>query len=251
MRAQNIKTVISYVGEQDNNELFHRVQRDQDQDESILHIADIQKSLFDEVAKYYRKFSEQRLCPSGTNAMVLESFDGTQLSDVLSNLKNGDLGQRRKWDIIQERFSEVFPNLKVDVIKRGNEAPVISVEKEINNQELPISFNGSAVWEMLIMLTHLVCFDGIVFGIDTPELHFHPHIKRCLMNILKERSDKNQFIVVTHSTTFINPELIENIAVLREVNGSSSVTQLGLGVLDVKENKLVRLLDAHTKDLFF
>jgi putative ATP-dependent endonuclease of the OLD family len=248
----NIKTIVSFIHSTNQIEVEHRSKGGYEQNESLLFVSESNTFFYEEMKKYYRQFSEQRLCPTGKNTSVYESFDGTHLADVLSNLKNGDLGQRRKWELVQKRFSEVFPNLKVDVIKRGNEVPVISIEKEINNQELPISFNGSAVWEMLILITHLVCFEKIVFGIDTPELHFHPHIKRCLMNILKESSDKNQFIIVTHSTTFINPELIENIAVVREINGSSLIKQLELGVLDLeKKMKVIRLLDTHTKDLFF
>ncbi len=260
MKKQNIETLIAFIYTKDvqvaenrerdvGNRLWLKIQESPSE---IVIDKNMGANILEKFTNKFKVFSEQRFCPSGNNASDFESFDGAKLADVLSNYKNGNLKQKKKWHEIQTKFAQIFPNLRVDTTKKGNEPPTITIEKESNNQELPISFSGSAVWEMLILITHLVYFDNIIFGIDTPELHCHPHIKRCLMNFLKEKSARNQFIIVTHSTTFLNPELIENIVIVREVNGSSVVSQLDPGILsEEQKNKIVRLLDSRTKDLFF
>ncbi len=69
--------------------------------------------------------------------------------------------------------------------------------------------------------------DGIVI-IDEPELHLHPSWQKKLVQILKEETqDKNvQIMFVTHSTSFINYSLLNNIFRIYKKEGESKCIKI-------------------------
>jgi predicted ATP-dependent endonuclease of OLD family len=89
------------------------------------------------------------------------------------------------------------------------------------------------------------------FGMDMPELHFHHHTIRLLKNILKERSANNQFLIVTHSPIFIEPEKLDNVLVVKEKGGKTVVKQLGGSLESSERQRLSRHLDEDTREFFF
>jgi hypothetical protein len=156
-------------------------------------VSEILRNMFDQNVK---NFLEIRQCPSGSNQGVFESYDGALVADVLANLKNGNQTQRNKWKRIKQEFRNLFPSLELEVKKPAGETPQVMVVKETVGYEVPVSFVGAGIWEIVILLTHLFSFESMCFGMDMPELHFHHHTIRLLKNILKERSANNQFLIV-------------------------------------------------------
>lgn len=154
------------------------------------------QGLFEQKAK---NFSEIRQSPKGTSDHVLESYDGRQVADVLFTLKNGNRVQRKKFREVKTKFNELFPNLKLEVTKESkNVPPRIVIEKTSIEYEVPIELVGAGIGEIIVFLTHLIASREMIFGLDMPELHFHPHAQRLLRNIVREQSEKNQFLVITH-----------------------------------------------------
>lgn len=200
-----------------------------------------------------KSFSEIRQSPMGTSDHILESYDGRQVADVLFTLKNGKPIQREKFEQVKKKFSGLFPNLKLEVQKESRDSPPrIVIEKTSIGFEVPIEFVGAGIGEIIIFLTHLIASTDMMFGLDMPELHFHPHAQRLLRNIIREHSENNQFLVVTHSPTFIESRQIENTIVVREMDGQTTVTQIDQNHFG--ENELLRLfrqLDAGNKEFFF
>jgi predicted ATPase len=198
-------------------------------------------------------FSEVRQRPSGRNEQVLESYDGALVADVLANLKMGKRQQRNKFELIRQEFSKLFPSLKLEVMKeRPDTLPYIVIEKIPTQYEVPIERVGAGIGEMVILLTHLIASEGMIFGLDMPELHFHPHAQRLLLEILKRYSQKNQIIVITHSPTFFEPQMIGSLIVAREQEAQTDMTQLPDGYFTEEETvRLERHLDAHNKEFLF
>jgi putative ATP-dependent endonuclease of OLD family len=213
-----------------------------------FNISNLIRAMFNERIK---NFVEIRQCPSGTNQNVLESYDGTLVADVLSNLKNGNRVQRDKWAQIKREFHDLFPSLELEVTKPAKEAPKIMIVKEAIKYEVPVSFVGAGIWEIVILLTHLFSFENMCFGIDMPELHFHHHTIRLLRNILRGKSDSNQFLIVTHSPMFIEPDRLENVLIVREREGKTVTKQLDQAPDSNESERLRRHLDEHAREFFF
>jgi len=200
-----------------------------------------------------KNFSEIRQSPEGSGEHVFESYDGIQVADVLFTLKNGNRVQRAKFEEIKGKFNELFRNLKLEVVKESRQSPPrIVIEKKAIEYEVPIELVGAGIGEMIIFLTHLIASKDMTFGLDMPELHFHPHVQRLLRNIIRKQSEKNQFLVITHSPTFIDPRKIENLVLVRESDSETKVAQIDPDYFEENERlRLFRQLDTGNNEFFF
>jgi len=201
-----------------------------------------------------KNFSEIRETPKGTGEHALESYGGGRVADVLYTLKMSvHRYQRAKWRQIQKTFNELFHNLKLEVVKESKTSPPrIVVDKTSIEYEVPIEFLGAGIGEIITFLTHLIASKDMIFGLDMPELHFHPHAQRLLCNIIHKQSEKNQFLITTHSPTFIESRQMENAIVVREIDGETKVAQLPPKHFDDDDRlRLFRQLDTINKDFFF
>lgn len=213
----------------------------------------VEELILNLVSHKLKVFSEVRQRPAGRNEKILESYDGALVADVLANLKMGDRQQRNKFESVKQEFSKLFPSLRLEVMKERPDAlPYIVIEKTTTQHEVPIERVGAGIGEMVILLTHLIASEDMIFCLDMPELHFHPHAQRLLSEILKTYSQKNQIIVVTHSPTFFEAKLICNLTVVREQDGQTTIIQLSDGYFTQDElAKLERYLDAYNKEFLF
>ena len=196
-------------------------------------------------------FPEFRERPDKNAVDTFDSPDGKNISSVLFNLKNGNRKQRKIFETIKEDFSNLFLNLKLDVMKRGGNIEIV-IEKIKAKHEVPLDFVGGGIAEIIIMLTHIVTAKNKVFFIDEPELHLHPHTQRLLLGILKEASKENRIIMVTHSSHFIDFESVDGICVIREVNGESHVFRPEKGYFsDIEKQKLKGTMRTEDREFFF
>lgn len=197
-------------------------------------------------------FSEIRKRPAGSSQRVLESLDGGQVASVLFSLKNGNKKEQKRFEIIKQEFSKLFPNLSLETRWETNNIPRIFIDKSPINYEMPIENIGAGIGEMIILLTHLIQSKDQIFCLDLPEMHFHPHSQRSLLKVLEEYTKNNQILIVTHSPLLINPKKVENIAIIRHHNGISFPSQLSDNYFTKKERvKLERCLLNDSKDFFF
>lgn len=198
-------------------------------------------------------FAEIRQNPLGENVDVLESYDGRQVADVLFKLKNGNASQRRRWRLIKESFHDFFPDLALEVVReKRDSAPEISIEKPRIEFEVPIRNVGAGIGELIILITHLIASRGNLFGLEMPELHFHPHSQRLLKKSLEHYSFYNQFIVTTHSPIFIDENNLESLILIKDVRDTTSVLQIPKEFLNpIEKFRMARKLDVYRKELFF
>lgn len=93
--------------------------------------------------------------------------------------------------------------------------------------------------------------DGLIL-VDEPELHLHPRWQRIFLGLFRDLAPErnNQFVITTHSPTFVTPETIDSVTrVFRLPSGS---TQVALRNVDLPEKKsLVRMINSQNNERLF
>ncbi|MFP5328556.1 MAG: AAA family ATPase [Alphaproteobacteria bacterium] len=69
--------------------------------------------------------------------------------------------------------------------------------------------------------------------VDEPELHLHPKWQAILLDLFEELTDKtgNQFLLATHSPTFVSPKSIQYVSRVFAENQESQIVRLEVGGL--------------------
>jgi len=224
-----------------------------EEERRIQFTKNLNSSFFRLLAPKLKNFSEVRQRPYGKNEKILESYDGSQVADVLATLKMGNRQQRKKFELIKQEFTKLFPTLRLEVTEENtNQPPIIVIEKIPIEYEVPIDRVGAGIGEMAILLTHLIASKEMIFGLDMPELHLHTHSQRLLLGILEEYSKNSQILIVTHSPLFLEKAEMDSIMIVKEQDGETAVTQLPENYFDNEERiKLQRHLDAYNREFFF
>jgi energy-coupling factor transporter ATP-binding protein EcfA2 len=78
---------------------------------------------------------------------------------------------------------------------------------QIGELQLPLSHYGSAVEQMLVLAAEIVRHgSNKVVLIEEPEAHFYPYLQRKFIRFLKDNQKqfKHQYLIATHSSTFID-----------------------------------------------
>jgi hypothetical protein len=198
-----------------------------------------------------RNFAEIRLRPEGTGSSLRESLDGSRVADVLDTLKNGPVQDRMRWGAIKQKFNELFPDLELEVTRTDGKPQVVVVNKS-PVFDAPVSSVGAGIAEVVVFLAHLIASDAMVFGLDLPELHLHPHAQRLLLRTIREHSAGNQIVIVTQSPFFISSESISALTVVKKEAGKTSIHQLPHNYFDPYELQgIARHLELWGRDLFF
>lgn len=110
-------------------------------------------------------------------------------------------------------------------------ANMYSIDLIRENENILLSKSSSGEKEIINFIFGIVSLDirnGMIL-IDEPELHLHPKWQKFLLNLLKElgKETNNQFIISTHSTSFIDAESLENIIrIYKDKDGSSKNANL-------------------------
>ncbi|MBT5374005.1 MAG: AAA family ATPase [Rhodospirillaceae bacterium] len=123
-----------------------------------------------------------------------------------------------------------------------------------NNQAtLPRKFSSGEkeIVHFLLAMFALNIKDGMIL-IDEPELHLHPRWQRIFLGLFRELSKdrNNQFLVATHSPSFVTPDTINDITrIYKTSNGSQKVS---LKKVDLPEKKnLTRMINSQNNERIF
>jgi predicted ATP-dependent endonuclease of OLD family len=127
------------------------------------------------------------------------SPNGRDLVSVLFHLKNGEIGDRKKYAEIQKKFHDIFPHLEIDTIERQGK---YSIEIQKNHIASTTLYIGSGIIQTIFLLSHAIAHPEKIFVIDTPEVQLHPHIQRMIGKLLQS-SQGSQIILITHSQYFL------------------------------------------------
>jgi predicted ATP-dependent endonuclease of OLD family len=142
------------------------------------------------------------------------------------------------WDL---RLRNADKNIYEIILTKQNEefslAQISSGEKEIINFLLGI---------------FALNIEGGLLIIDEPELHLHPKWQSLFLDILIELAEvtNNQFILSTHSVSFINKNTISNvIRVYRNTKSSNVVAINRSNLIDVKD--LLHIINSYNNEKIF
>ena len=134
---------------------------------------------------------------------------GDEVSEALTNLKEGRQDQRRMFDSVQEFINELIFNNEgqgTEFRFPGNTGKK-RMEIAVGGLVLPLGHYGSAVEQMLVLAAEIVRHgSNKVFLIEEPEAHFYPDLQKKFIRFLKDNQEtfKHQYLIATHSSTFIN-----------------------------------------------
>jgi len=89
--------------------------------------------------------------------------------------------------------------------------------------------------------------------VDEPELHLHPKWQRTLLNLFVELSAAtgNQFLLATHSPTFVGPESINYISRIHSVQQESRISRLDYSALPEFRHLLSIVNSQNNERIFF
>ncbi len=147
-----------------------------------------------------------------------KGFSGEKFTTQKNNFETSILekidekSQQKTFQALNKKLEEVGLS-KADLSLINCNAPFDSafLSQKLESLDLPISQLGSGV-EMVVSLLFLetmaeISKENLLILIDEPELHLHPKLQNNLINHIVSNSDKNQFLLSTHSPLFVKQTL--------------------------------------------
>jgi predicted ATP-dependent endonuclease of OLD family len=195
----------------------------------------------------FNVFDDFRRKPVWKVSGALDSLNGQDSIRVLYNLYNhkDKKIQERYFSILKE-FEQIFPNISFRAVEGD-----LHIQKD-SLKEMSINLCGSGLIEMLTFLVNVIDVETKVFGLEEPELHFHPHLQRVMFDLIKSNAGNNQFIILSHSPYFIDSENIDNCMIVRDIDNKTQVFKLPDNYFQERElAKLKKIIDIQSRDLFF
>jgi len=147
-------------------------------------------------------------------AGVTESLNGSETANVLLTLKNhADPNQKARYGEIVRSFQTLFSHYTIDAVEStpGSNIPDVQFYEKGRREPLSIDQLSSGINEILTLITNLIAREGLVFFLEHPELHLHPHGIRWLRSFLLDSSERNQIIIVTHDTHLVDPKAVQGL----------------------------------------
>lgn len=128
------------------------------------------------------------------------------------------------------------------------------VLRDKGGRELPMSRASSGEKEIMNFLFGIFAV-GISNGcvmIDEPELHLHPTWQGVLLDLFLDlqQSTKSQFIIATHSPTFVTPRTIANVVRIFKSGEASKTVAIKRNELP-KARTLLRIVNSHNNEKLF
>jgi len=141
------------------------------------------------------KFTSQK---NSFEANILEKID--------------DKSQEKTFQTLNAKLEKVgLPKSDLSLIDCNAPFDSAFLSQKLDSLDLPISQLGSGV-EMVVSLLFLetmaeISKENIFILIDEPELHLHPNLQNNFIDHIVSISDKNQFLLSTHSPLFVKQTL--------------------------------------------
>lgn len=182
------------------------------------------------------------------NQEITPSGDG--IINKLFFLKNQDLESTNYG--VYKKIYDTFQNItnsKFNVVP--NKENNIELFYQTDHDWIPADACGLGLTDILIIVTVLNVFDNNIFFIEEPENHLHADFQKKLLAYLTSIKSK-QFLLTTHSATFLNTDIIDKIfycnnageiSVSDQTSKSEIINSLGYSVADNLVADIIILLE--------
>lgn len=145
--------------------------------------------------------------------------DGSNLSAVLFHLKSE---HPEVWEELETHLRSAIPAFQSLTVKpRGGPGTVIGIWRETGVKgELTLADLSDGTLKFLCWAT--LCLaprKAPLICIDEPELGLHPRVLPVLAGLLRQAAADSQLLVATHSPYFLSQFSLEEIAVMKKVDG--------------------------------
>lgn len=142
---------------------------------------------------------------------------------------------------------------KMSCRNRKNNTYTIELSKE--GRTLTISEVSSGEKEILVLLFAILGLNvrQALVIIDEPELHLHPRLQKRIFSLLERLSKEtgNQFILATHSPTFVSPTTIQYVSRVYSENATSKIIRLNESSLPNAKHLFNIINSQNNESLFF
>ena len=163
--------------------------------------------------------------PSTRNAIT--TFSGYQqrpsilTSDILERLGAlcQNIAEDEKMITLQDSVRRVSAGTIQEIRPYGSE---LTLREQGTRRLLPLALSGSGHQELIALQHRLLTETRCFFGIEEPDLHFHPELIREFLAFLKDICRDKQVFITTHSTAFVDATDLKSVWIARKQNEESS-----------------------------
>ncbi len=160
--------------------------------------------------------------PATTNSDVRLSYNGANLTALLSNMSSDQVSFER----IESRLVDInkfFKSFHFQLF--GSRIYLTLLEKNLRH-EIGMRFISDGTLRYIILLSILLNKQGGRFvGLDEPEGRLHPDMIHSIADLIKSAAQNRQLIVATHSPLLLNDFELEDMLVFEKDEDNSTIVK--------------------------
>ena len=144
----------------------------------------------------------------------MDTESGGEIPSILLNLRiHADPKEEARYHQTVLTTGKLFPRCALRVVDQGPWSGIADVrfDQPDGQPSIPLRAVSSGVQQVLTIVTSLVARDGMIFFLDHPETHLHPHAARFVYSLMVESSRRNQIVFTTHDPHLIDPDRPKSI----------------------------------------
>lgn len=141
---------------------------------------------------------------------------------------------------------------KLETINAMTNAYTIRLTKQGTSFRIENASSGEKELLNYIFAVYALEVRNAIVVVDEPELHLHPRWQRVLIDLFEQltRDTGNQFVMATHSPTFVSPSSIEYVSRIFSVDQQSQIVRMDPKNLPDSKH-LFNLINSHNNERLF